>query len=65
MIGNLFKAAVAVVVAPVAAVVDVVMLIPDATSYDTKRDAPFSRTGAVLGAAGECIKEAIKPERSK
>lgn len=63
MLGNLLKAAVAVAVTPVAVVVDAVMIIPDACSYDPKRDNMFSRTGALLGTAGECITEAIKPEK--
>jgi hypothetical protein len=63
MLGNLLKAAVAVAVTPVAAIVDVVMFIPDACSYDPKRDAPFSRTGALLGAAGAAVTDAVKLEK--
>lgn len=63
MLGNLLKAAVAVAVSPVAAVVDAVMIIPDACSYDPKRDAMFSRTGALLKTAGEAVTEAVKPEK--
>lgn len=63
MLGNLLKAAVAVVVSPVAVVADVVMFIPDSCSHDPKRDTPFSRTGALLGAAGDAITEAVKPSK--
>jgi len=57
--GSLATAAFAVAAAPVAAVVDLVMIIPDSCSYDPKRDSMFSRTGAVLGAAADKSKEAF------
>jgi hypothetical protein len=63
MLFNLLKATIAVAATPVTAVVDVVMFIPDACSYDKKRDTPFSRTGALLGTAGEAFTDAVKPER--
>jgi hypothetical protein len=63
MLTNLLKAAVAVAVTPVTAVVDVVMFIPDACSYRPEHDVPFSRTGAMLKAAGESVVDAIKSER--
>lgn len=62
MLGNLLKAAVAVAVSPVAVVVDAVMIIPDACSYDPKRDVMFSRTGELLKTAGEAVVEAVKPD---
>lgn len=57
--GNIAKAAFAVAAAPVAAVVDVVMIIPDSCSHDPKRDSMFSRTGAILGAAADKSKAAF------
>jgi hypothetical protein len=63
MLLNLLKAATAVAVSPVAAVVDAVMIIPAACSHNKKRDVPFSRTGALLKAAGEAVTEAVKPEK--
>jgi hypothetical protein len=65
MLGNLLKAAVAVAVTPVTVAVDAVMFIPDACSYDSKRDAPFSRTGAMLKTASDAVTEAVKPERDR
>jgi hypothetical protein len=59
MLLNLLKAATAVVVTPFAVVVDTVMFIPDACSYDKKRDLPYSRTGALLKAAGEAVTDAV------
>lgn len=60
MLDKLFKAAVAVAVTPVAAVIDVAMIIPDAVSHDPKRDLPFSRTGSLLKAAGDNVTKAVK-----
>lgn len=59
MLGNLTKAAVAVALTPVAVVADVVTL--PASAEDPRRG-PFDKTGALLKAAGENIKQAVKPE---
>jgi hypothetical protein len=59
---NVLKAAVAVVVTPVAIVADVLTL--PASSMDPHRG-PFDRTASMLGAAGDCIKAAITPRVSK
>jgi len=59
MLTNLTKAAVAVAVAPVALVVDIVTLPDSASSYNK---GPFDRTAKVLGAAGDAVSKAIKPE---
>ncbi len=61
MLTNLTKAVVSVAVAPVAIVADAVMLIPD--SCDGNKEA-FSRTGALLKNAGECVEEALKPDKN-
>ncbi|EYC51708.1 hypothetical protein AZ34_11905 [Hylemonella gracilis str. Niagara R] len=58
LLENLTKAAVAVAVTPVAAAVDVLAIPADA--YDGKD--MFSRTGAMLRAAGENLSEAVKPD---
>lgn len=58
-LGNLTKAVVSVAVAPVAAAVDVVTFIPDAAE---EREL-FSRTGKILGNAGDCLSEAVKPDK--
>ena len=58
MLENLAKAAVSVVAAPVALVADIVTL--PASAEDPHRD-PFGRTAALLGNAGDCMKEAVKP----
>jgi hypothetical protein len=54
---NIAKAGIAVAVSPVALVADIVTL--PASAHDNKH--PFGKTGAVLGAAGKCVTEAIKP----
>lgn len=59
LLTNLTKAAVAVVISPVAVVADVLTL--PASSIDPHRG-PFDRTAAVLEAAGRCFSEAVKPE---
>lgn len=56
---NLTKAAVSVAVAPVAVAVDVVKLPVTADSLEN----PFKHTEKVLNNAGECVNEAIKPEK--
>lgn len=59
MLGNLLKAAVAVVASPVALVVDIVTL-PASAERPTR--GAFDRTAAMLDAAGENMKQAIKGE---
>ena len=59
MFSNLAKAAVAVVVTPVALVVDVVSL--PSTSESGKP--AFGKTSAMLSAAGAAISEALEPAR--
>ena len=59
MLGNLFKAAVAVVAAPVALVVDIVTL-PASAEHPTR--GAFDRTAAMLDAAGENVKQFVKGE---
>jgi len=59
MLTNLTKAAVAVAVSPVALAVDIVTLPDSASSLDK---GPFDRTAKVLGAAGDAVSKAIKPE---
>lgn len=58
MLTNLTKAALAVAVSPVALAVDIVTLPASAGS----NNGPFDRTTAVLGAAGDAVTKAIKPE---
>lgn len=58
MLESLTKAAVGVVVTPVALVADTVAIIPD--SVDGKD--PFTRTGHVLDTIGENVKNAIEPK---
>lgn len=60
LLTNVTKAAVAVAASPVALVVDVVTLPASAIDGD---DA-FGRTGRMLGAASDAMKEAVKPDRS-
>lgn len=60
IVANLTKAAVAVALAPVAVVADVLTL--PASSMDPHRG-PFDRTAGVLKACGECVAEAIKPAK--
>lgn len=60
MLSNLTKAAVAVVVTPVALVADVITL--PASALDHRREA-FGRTEAMLKAAGDATTEAVKPSR--
>lgn len=57
MIGNLLKAAVAIVAAPVALVVDIVTL-PASAEHPTR--GAFDRTATMLDAAGENMKQAVK-----
>lgn len=57
MFGNLLKAAVAVVAAPVALVVDIVTL-PASAEHSTC--GAFDRTAAMLDAAGDNMKQAVK-----
>jgi hypothetical protein len=57
MIANLLKAAVAVVLTPVAVVADVVTLPASAEDY---RRWPFDKTAALLKAAGDNVMEAVK-----
>lgn len=59
MFGNLLKAAVAVVVSPVAVVVDVVTL--PATAFERK-DA-FHRTASLLSSSGKNIMKAVDSEK--
>lgn len=61
MLTNLTNAAVAVVASPLAIAADVLTL--PASSMDPHRG-PFDRTAKVLSAAGQCFKEAVKPEKS-
>jgi hypothetical protein len=57
---NLTKAAVAVVLTPVAVVADIVTLPASAE----KRGAhPFGKTGALLKAAADAANEAVKPSK--
>lgn len=58
LLEKLTKAAVAVAVAPVAVVVDTVMLPVDA---ENRHDA-YSRTAGLLKSAGENITDAVKGE---
>lgn len=60
MLGNLAKATVSVALTPVAAAVDVVMIIPDSCDGDREM---FSRTGGLMKNAGECIEESLKPDK--
>lgn len=60
MILNLIKASIAVAVAPIALLVDIATL--PASAEDCRRG-PFDRTGKTLSVAGECIKQAITPEK--
>ena len=57
MLGNLIKAAVAVAAAPVALVVDIVTL-PASAEHPTR--GAFDRTTAMLDAAGDNMKQAVK-----
>ncbi len=59
MLTNLLKAAVAVVVTPVAIVADILTL--PASSLDPYRG-PFDRTAKRLEQAGEALDAAVKPE---
>lgn len=59
MIENLSKAAVSVAVTPVTLIADTV-----AVSIDADGNKPaFHRTANMLSNAGECTKEALKPEK--
>jgi len=58
MLGNLLKAAVGVVVAPVAVVGDTVMIPFDSVDYS--KPEMYSRTSDVLKSVGNNINEAIK-----
>lgn len=55
---NVVKAGVAVAVAPVALVADIVTL--PASAHDNKH--PFGKTGKMLNAAADCMNEAVKPD---
>ena len=57
MLGSLLKAAVAIVAAPVALVVDIVTL-PASAEHPTR--GAFDRTAAMLDAAGDNMKQAVK-----
>jgi hypothetical protein len=57
ILANVVKAGVAVVASPVALVADIVTL--PSTALDGKP--AFGRTGKMLGAAGDCISEAVRP----
>lgn len=59
MLTNLTKAAVAVVVTPVAVIADVVTLPASADDFNA---GPFDKTAACLKAAGKAFNEAVKPE---
>lgn len=59
MFGNLLKAAIAVVAAPVALVVDIVTL-PASAEHPIR--GAFDRTAAMLDAAGDNMKQAVKKE---
>ena len=58
-IANLTKAAAAAAFVPIAVVVDTVMLPFDATEG---KDV-YGRTGTLLKSAGECVVEAVKPQK--
>jgi hypothetical protein len=58
MITNLLKAAIAVAVSPVAAIVDIVTL--PASAFENK-DA-FHRTASLLESAGENVTRAVNPK---
>jgi hypothetical protein len=60
LLTNVAKAGVALVAAPVALVADIVTL---PASADDPCRGPFERTGKTLNAAGDCMKEAIKPTK--
>lgn len=57
MLDNLLKAAVAIVAAPVALVVDIVTL-PASAEHPTR--GAFDRTAAMLDAAGDNMKQTVK-----
>lgn len=58
LLGSLAKAAVGVVVAPVALAVDIVTLPASASELHR---GPFDRTAKVLDSIGENIKDAVEP----
>ncbi len=60
MLKNIMKAAVGVVVAPVAVVVDTVMFIDDATNLQKSKNTPFSRTGNVLKNIADNVQKTIQ-----
>jgi hypothetical protein len=57
---NLLKAAIGVVVSPVAIVVDLLTL--PASSMDPHRG-PFDRTDKILTAVGRCVRNAVEPKQ--
>lgn len=59
MFKNLFKAAVATVVTPVAIVADIVTL--PASAMDHRKD-PFERTGSMLKAVADNVNKAVDPK---
>ena len=59
MVRNLTKAAISVVVTPVAAVVDVLTL-PASAEYNKP---PFGLTEALLKNTSKCVKEAVTPDK--
>lgn len=58
-ISNLAKAAVSVALTPVAFAVDIAKL--PASALDPHKH-PFEETKGMLSNAGDCVKEAVKPE---
>lgn len=62
MLGNLTKAAISTALTPVAAAVDVVMIIPDSCDGDRPM---FSRTAALMENAGECVEQEVKPSKQE
>ena len=61
MLGNLTKAAVSVAVTPVTAAADLAMAIPDAE----KGKEFMNRTKGTLENAGDCLEEAVKPDKGE
>jgi hypothetical protein len=60
-LANVVKASFAVAASPVALIADLATL-PASAEYDRH---PFERTGKMLGAAGRCMSEAVKPEKGE
>ena len=61
MFKNLIKAAVGVVITPIALVLDIVTL--PASSYDSNRG-PFERTAKTLNQVTKAVDAALKPDES-